>query len=260
MHLPNLSEYDPDTKGEGSIDPLGLYGIADSLGVRLVPAVRERQTTVRFLTAMAVSLWISENFDPDQLSEDGTSEPWQVFEWYTVEGLVRSFADQPQEFRGTPGSSKAQTAISDRQPLCAERYLKTPTVFGFHGVYRILARDLDIDTGGRLGDFGYQLLETWASEQGIPGFVHDGQRPGAELRRALRDAVTDGLRSNCVARKHGWDGWKFFGDYLPPHRAGQREAEKIRDGLLNASSGFRREVLDFLASSTGRKAWIADSS
>ncbi len=44
LWLLSLSEYDPPLTSEGSIDPLGLYPIADALGVRLVPGVRERQS------------------------------------------------------------------------------------------------------------------------------------------------------------------------------------------------------------------------
>ena len=40
--VPALTEYDPASSSEGSLDPLGLYAIADSLAVRLSPGVRER--------------------------------------------------------------------------------------------------------------------------------------------------------------------------------------------------------------------------
>jgi len=51
MLLPLLSEADPAATSEGSLDPLGLYAIADSLAGRLVPGLRERMTHPRFLTA-----------------------------------------------------------------------------------------------------------------------------------------------------------------------------------------------------------------
>jgi hypothetical protein len=40
--LPLLTAYDPPGTSEGTLDPLGLYPIADQLPVQLVPAVRER--------------------------------------------------------------------------------------------------------------------------------------------------------------------------------------------------------------------------
>ena len=54
--LPSLTSFDPETSSEGTLDPLGLYLIADQLATRLVPAVRERMQRIRFLTAMAGNL------------------------------------------------------------------------------------------------------------------------------------------------------------------------------------------------------------
>jgi len=42
MTFPFLTSYDPPGTSEGTLDPLGLYQIADQLAVQLVPAVRER--------------------------------------------------------------------------------------------------------------------------------------------------------------------------------------------------------------------------
>ena len=50
--FPFLTTYDPPGTSEGSLDPLGLYQIADQLAIQLVPAVRERMLRIRFLTAM----------------------------------------------------------------------------------------------------------------------------------------------------------------------------------------------------------------
>ena len=60
MTLPFLTTYDPPGSSEGTLDPLGLYQIADQLGVMLVPAVRERMQRIRFLTAMAVGSIVTE--------------------------------------------------------------------------------------------------------------------------------------------------------------------------------------------------------
>ena len=50
------------------------------------------------------------------------------------------------------------TALRDGVPLSASRYLKTPRVFGYHGVYRTLARELRIETLDRLGETGYEIV------------------------------------------------------------------------------------------------------
>ena len=88
---PLLTERDDAESSEGGIDPLGLYTIADALGVRLVPGVRERQSHPRFLTAMAVSLAVcgDPSFEDETVAVDGVSEPWMVLEWYLVEGIAR---------------------------------------------------------------------------------------------------------------------------------------------------------------------------
>lgn len=88
MLTPLLTEADPAETSEGSIDPLGLYSIADALATRLVPGVRERQKHPRFLTAIAVGLAICSQFEDEGPAAEGKSEPWQVFEWYQVEGLM----------------------------------------------------------------------------------------------------------------------------------------------------------------------------
>ena len=75
MLLPQLTEFDPAESTEGSIDPLGMYAIADALAMRLVHGVRERQLYPRFLTASAVSLAVCE--DMEHL---GDVEPWLVEE------------------------------------------------------------------------------------------------------------------------------------------------------------------------------------
>src|SRR4051794_431938 len=102
MLLPLLSEADPRISADGSIDPLGTYAIADSLAVRMIPGVRERQQHPRFLTSIAISLSVSSEFDEEMVSSDGVSEPWQVFEWHLVEGLVRTTNDS-KLIRGLPG-------------------------------------------------------------------------------------------------------------------------------------------------------------
>ena len=166
MLLPFLSQADPEASAEGSIDPLGTYTIADTLAGRLVRGVRERHRHPRFLTAIAVSLAVCKEFDSDRVARDGASAPWQVFEWYMVEGLVRKTQDRKQ-LSGLPGHDKAREAIRDGVRLCAVRYLKTPTVFGFHGVYRRLARDVGIESAGYMGDMAHRLLSTWCTNGGL---------------------------------------------------------------------------------------------
>lgn len=251
MLLPLLTEADPGTSSEGSIDPLGLYAIADSLGVRLAPGVRERQSHPRFLTAIAVSCAVCSEFDENLTAKDGVSPPWQVFEWYTVEGLVRTLRGTA-EIRGLPGIDKASSAIDNDVPLSARSYLKTASVFGFHGVYRVLAQELDISRDGRLGEVGYNLLNTWAKDEGLEGFYSSSTGEGRAWRQLLTSAVADGLEKGAVARSGAWQGWGFFKDHLAPYQFGKREAEVISDALLRETSKCRSQVIRFITSPTGQ--------
>lgn len=150
LYLPLQSEEDPAVSSEGAIDPLGLYTIADALGTRLAPGVRERQSRPRWLTAIAVGMVVCQEFPPESVADDGVSEPWQVFEWYVVEGLVRTASDS-DDLKRLPGLLKARQAVHrDKVPLSAARYLKAPSVYGFHGVYRALAREIEIESAGWL--------------------------------------------------------------------------------------------------------------
>ncbi len=255
---PVLTARDPVEAAEGGIDPLGTEPLADALAVRLVPGVRERQRHPRFLTAMAVSFEICNGFDDETVAADGISPPWQVFEWYLVEGMVRTAEDiQPL---GLPGRLKAERAIADAVPLSAKRYLKTPTVFGFHGVYRLLARTLGIESGGRLGETGYELLRIWSCEQGLDGFIGSGGGPGQSDRTRMIEAVKAGLEKGATARNSTWAGWSFFSRHLAPSLAKPREADFIKASFFNDTKGFRREIMEFIVSPKGRKVWEATGS
>jgi len=252
MFIPLLTGADPGVSSEGSIDPLGVYAIADSLGVRLAPGVRERQSHPRFLTAIAVATAVCSEFDDDAVAKDGVSPPWQVFEWYLVEGLVRSFKGTREEIRGLPGIDKASSAIDAGVPLSARRYLKTPAVFGYHGVYRVLADELDIVRDGRLGETGYNLVMTWAGEQDLLGFYDTTGGPGRGLKETLQSAVEDGMAKGATSRSPAWQGWSFFRDHLAPYRLGKKEAQVIINSLMGGTSGYRSEIIRFMATTRGQ--------
>ena len=254
--MPTLSEFDPALGSGGSIDPMGLYAVGDALAVQLVPGVRERMAHPRYLTAMAVGRVVCDSFGEDTRAQDEAgSEPWQVFEWYAVEGLVRCGGESlPYTL---PGSAKARRALAGRVPLCATRYLKAPSINGFFGVYRPLARALDIEQSVGLGEAGWELVEAWERDRGLTGFLGDSG-VGASLREELRSAVADGLRKGAVARHKHWDGWEFIHEHLFPPGAGPRESEVLRRALL--ADGNRRAVLDQLVDSEVQSNWLETKS
>ncbi len=276
--IPRLTERDEGPSSEGGLDPLGLAAIADRLATKLVPGVRERQRHPRFLTAIAVSLKICESFGPDAFCEkDGLSEPWQIFEWHFVEGMGRTSRQNTDDFtdfedtrkrpttsqaegtRGIPGSLKAWQAWNENQPLSAKRYLKSPSVFGFHGVYRVLARALEIEdaTSGRVGPAGEELLEIWKDEQQLHGFGTASAGEGTKIFQQLRKAIEEGLRTGTTIRSKDSVVWKFFREHLDLYKlnATSREAKFLVSKLAEQTDGHRGDVLNFLISRQGTKAW-----
>jgi hypothetical protein len=160
--LPSLTAFDPETSSEGTLDPLGLYLIADQLATRLVPAVRERMQRIRFLTVMAVGAVLSEELE---WKAGDSCEPWLVWEWLVVEALLRSPTIAP-ELRGVPGTLVTKRALRSHQYLDERSYLKTPRIFGFHGVYKRLAIHLGlVDVHMNPQASAEELVQAWAAGQ-----------------------------------------------------------------------------------------------
>lgn len=254
--IPFLSSPDPGYSSEGGLDPLGLYAIADSLAVRLVPGVRERMSDPRFLTLIAVGHVVCDVFNPDEYAADGKSPPWQVYEWYVVEGLVRHFGED-RALQGLSGVEKGRTAVRNQLPLSASNYLKTAYVFGFHGNYKRLGEALGIfdDTG--LLETGWSLIDAWEQDQGLPGF-HAQQGDNAAWLRSLQEAIRDGLNKGSTARKAQWQGWHFIGSFLAPNRNGKRELEVLQNALYGESDEPRNQVLGSLITPQAQAIWEED--
>jgi hypothetical protein len=105
LSFPFLTAYDPPGSGEGTLDPLGLYQIADRLAIELVPVVRERMQRIRFLTAMTVGSMVILGIDDDQRLDDAS--PYLVWEWLVIEALVRTKPEDPSIW-GAPGTLVAK--------------------------------------------------------------------------------------------------------------------------------------------------------
>ena len=165
--FPFFTTYDPPGTSEGSLDPLGLYQIADQLAIQLVPAVRERMQRIRFLTAMAVGSLVVEDLDGEPRHRDAT--PYLVWEWLVVEALIREMDDDPSIW-GVPGINVTRTARAQHGYVDARSYLKTPRVFGFHGVYKRLAVHLGLlDVHLTPGPNAERLGDAWARGAGTQG-------------------------------------------------------------------------------------------
>jgi hypothetical protein len=144
--------------------------------------------------------------------------------------------------------------------MSAPRYLKTPTVFGFHGVYRVLADNLNIIRNGFLGDAGYELLTTWEKEQNLTGFFNSDHGPGASLRTQIQAAVNDGMKKGSTDRSGSWDGWNFFGTHLFTNEIPMNEAQVLSKLLTAETALSRSQVIKFLISDKGQTAFLKSQS
>lgn len=259
MFLPKLSSYHTLENSQGSLDPLGLYSIADRLAGYLAPSLRERMKHPRYLTAIAVGSIICEGYSEEELAADEVSPPWQVYEWYVASAFVKKYDGDNNQLLGLPGREKTTTAKKTGVPLSATQYLKTPSVFGFHGVYRTLAKGIDLISDRGIGEFGIRLIDVWEQEQDLIGFrVGDGSN-GKAFKKIFIDAVTNGLKAGKVDKPWNWVFYDTIAEKLAPKSPGKKETALLYEKLIEDTSINRKELIGFLISPEGEKALEAES-
>lgn len=238
--FPFLTSYDPPGTSEGTLDPLGLYQIADQLAVRLVPAVRERMQRIRFLTAMAVGAMVTEGLEDDPRQRDAS--PYLVWEWLVVESLIRSMGDDSSVW-GLPGTLVTRRALDQHGYLDARSYLKTPRIFGFHGVYKRLAIHVGlVDVHLGAGSNAEGLVDAWARSLGLHGL--EGAKPmlsrwSAAVRRS------SGEKPPHTKPNWGNETWAELAGAFAPAACKAREKRYLRD-LLHATDDRRLGALPTL--------------
>jgi hypothetical protein len=245
--LITASIYDPVKSEEGTIDPLGLGAISERLASRLLPGIRQRMTRPRFLTAIAAGAHVCHHFY-DRVAKDGKTEPFLVFEWYVVQALFKVYNADGSQLMGMPGRMKAKDAWLKGDPLSMNRYLKNAYTFGYNGVYRTLAEELDISSPEALGEQGDRLLRIWEEEQDLPGFISSQPGKGKQLFEKLRSAVETGLEKGEVAYPWSWKGFDEIAPLFAPYKGGVREKQLIYELLLDDETGYRRELLTSIPS------------
>lgn len=228
--FPFLTSYDPTGTSEGTLDPLGLYQIADQLAVQLVPAVRERMQRVRFLTAVAVGSLVVEGLDDDPRHRDAS--PYLVWEWLVVEAIVRRFASEG-DLSGVAGRHMARRAIDRFGYLDARSYLKTPRIFGIHGVYKRLAVYLgllDVHLGP--GPNAEHLVDAWAKDINKAG--GDAKALIAKWKAGVRRCLDQGTPKT----KTNWskESWHELAEAFAPGAARANE-KRFLQGLLLGAEG-----------------------
>lgn len=250
--LPFPSAFDPPQQAEGSLDPLGLYSIADAMGVRLAPGVRERQSRPRYLTLALVGFAVCQGIE--EQVPDRQVPVWLVYEWLVVTALVRQLQGTP-ELQGIPGRDKVKECLDRGEAVCASNYLKTPSVFGFHGIYRVFGVKAGLfDAAGHPLAAGQRVLEAWQKDNGLSGFfTADGD--AGRMRQQIRQAVLTGVRTGRLEPLSGaLCAW--IAAHLHPHRLGAAEREALW-AALTRSDPLRGEYADLLTAARGQEAWLA---
>ena len=229
VSLPFLTTYDPPGSSEGNLDPLGLYQIADQLASALVPGVRERMQRIRFLTAMAVGSLVTAGLEEDPRHSDVA--PYLVWEWLIVEALIRDTKHKnDQSILGVPGTRVTRTALARHGYLDARSYLKTPRIFGFHGVYKRLAVQLGLlDDHLNPRSQAERLADAWARDRGLGGIA--GAQGQFDRWNA---AVCRSLNHSPPRTKPSWNSseWAELAKSFVPGAAKAKEKKLLRELLF----------------------------
>ena len=248
------SEYDPKDSDEGGLDAVGLSSMGEYLGQLYLPGLLERHRRPRFLTLSAIGLSIKTDVENLIGGKEYETTFWEAFEWVIVTGLISS---KDAGVRNLPASDKARAAMVQGKPLNADRYLVTPSVFGFHGVYKFLLKSLGLENHDLPGEFCQKLVHAWAKDQKLLGFISQ-EGDGTNERKDLIKIVAETIQQGQVARSWNYRGWNFIYRNFHPLKLGPTEKEVITNLLLN--DPVRKDVLLFLNSKKGQKYLRDDRS
>jgi hypothetical protein len=222
------------------VDPLGLASVYERLADRILPGLTVRMGRPRFLTGVAVGAFICKDYAREDVAADGVTPPYLAFEWWIIEAFARAREALAESGR-IPGLQKVSTAVRNNRPVSASAYLKTASVFGFSGVFRRLARRIQIiGASDLLDEAGIRLIRVWADEQGLDGFCGGNSGSGADLRSALQKAVRDAMRDGTTAPRPA-SFWQSIVRHLDPARPGRHEAALLLE-LIEARAGQSDEV------------------
>jgi hypothetical protein len=141
---------------------------------------------------------------------------------------------------GVPGTLVTRRALEQHGYLDARSYLKTPRIFGFHGVYKRLAIHLGlVDVHLGPGPNARDLVESWARGLGLAGI--DAAKP---VLSRWSTAVRRSLGERPPHTRPGWGGeaWAELAEAFAPS-AGKIREKRYLHNLLHASEGRRLGAL-----------------
>ena len=113
MYSSFTTQLDALANGGGSLDPMGLYAIADRMAMTLVPGVRERMSNLRYLTASAYGAEVCRGMSDEKLIQ-ARLEPYMALEFHLVSGWIYQFRDHEEEDCGIARHSKVAGVLSRR--------------------------------------------------------------------------------------------------------------------------------------------------
>jgi hypothetical protein len=151
-----------------------------------------------------------------------------VWEWLLVEALIRQMADE-QGIWGVPGTLVAKRALSQHGYLDARSYLKTPRIFGFHGVYKRLAIHLGlVNVHLGPGPNAERLVDAWAR-----GLGHANLEAARPLLSKWTAAVRRSLAEDPPRTRPNWgsDSWQELAEAFAPSAAKAKEKRWLEQAL-----------------------------
>jgi hypothetical protein len=154
-----------------------------------------------------------------------------IWEWLVVEAIIRALESDPEVW-GVPGTLVTQRALAQHGYLDSLSYLKTPRIFGFHGVYKRLATHVRlVDVHLQPLAEGENLVDAWARDCGLGGLDRF-----TTLRDKWRAAVERSFVQAPPRTRPGWSEseWSELANAVAPHLVKSREKRCLRE-LLHAS-------------------------
>lgn len=250
--LPFSTSYDPTEDPPGSVDPLGTLSEAERLADILLPGFTSRMWRPRLLTFAAVAAVTADRVVKLTGREEDRLEARLVFERLFVAGIVRQAEDNPENYRSAiarlPGRTLAERAWRDGEPLRAGNFLKGQAVNGPYGVMARLCRSTGlIDSDGRLGRNGPDLLLAWSSDHGLTHYLEDPDQAdgeGVKWSKLVTKTVSQGLGRQGDWPSRNQQIWAMLASKLRSDRVKGEERKAIIRTLT--AQPVRRRMIELL--------------